>query len=52
MVLNRREFSPEEELTTDLLAILTVFGARVNSLRRYREEFNEDTALPGRAVAS
>ena len=27
MVLNQRDLSPEEELTTDLLAILTVFGA-------------------------
>ena len=33
VVLNQRDLSPEEELTTDLLAILTVFGARVNGLR-------------------
>ena len=48
VVLNQRDLSPEEELTTDLLAILTVFGARVNGLRRYREEIKEDTSLPGR----
>ena len=30
VVLNQRDLSPEEELTTDLLAILTVFGARVS----------------------
>ena len=48
VVLNQREFSPEEELTTDLIAILTVFGARVNGLRRYRKEIKEDTSLPGR----
>ena len=47
VVLNQREFSLEEEITTDLLAILTVFGARVNRLRRYREEVKEDTSLPG-----
>ena len=35
VVLNQREFSPEEELTADLIAILTVFGARVSGLRRY-----------------
>ena len=50
VVLNQRELSPEEELTTDLLAIHTVFGARVNGLRRYREEIKEDTSLPGRAT--
>ena len=49
VVLNQRDLSPEEELTTDLLAILTVFGARVNGLRRYHKEIKEDKALPGRA---
>ena len=48
VVLNQRDLSPEEELTTDLIAILTVFGARVNGLRRYRKEIKEDTTLPGR----
>ena len=51
VVLNQRDLSPEEELTTDLLAILTVFGARVNGLRRYRKEIKEDTTLPGRTAA-
>ena len=50
VVLNQRDLSPEEELTTDLLAILTVFGARVNGLRRYRKEIKEDTSLPGRTA--
>ena len=48
VVLNQRDLSPEEELTADLIAILTVFGARVNGLRRYRQEIKEDTTLPGR----
>ena len=48
VVLNQRDLSPEEELTADLIAILTVFGARVNGLRRYRKEIKEDTSLPGR----
>ena len=48
VVLNQRDISAEEELTADLLAILTVFGARVNGLRRYRKEIKEDQALPGR----
>ena len=52
VVLNQRDLSPEEELTADLLAILTVFGARVNGLRRYRKEIAEDKALPGRTPES
>ncbi len=52
VVLNQPDLSPEEELTTDLLTILTVFGARVNGLRRYRQEIKEDTSLPGRTPAS
>ena len=51
VVLNQRDLSSEEEITTDLLAILTVFGARVNGLRRYHKEIKEDTALPGRRAA-
>ena len=45
VVLNQRDLSPEEELTTDLLAVLTVFGARVNGLRRYHKEIKEDKGL-------
>ena len=51
VVLNQRDLSPEEEITADLLAILTVFGARVSGLRRYHKEIKEDTALPGRRAA-
>ena len=40
--------APREELTADLIAILTVFEARVNGLRRYRKEISEYTSLPGR----
>ena len=45
VVLNQRGLSPEEELTTDLLAILTVFGARVNGLRRYHKEIKRKIRL-------
>ena len=51
VVLNQRDLSPEEEITADLLAILTVFGARVSGLRRYHKEIKEDTSLPGRRAA-
>ena len=46
LVLNQRELSPPEELTQDLLAILTVFSARANGLRRYRKKIQEDQNLP------
>ena len=51
VVLNHRDLSPGEELTTDLLAILTVFEARLDGLRRYHKEIKEDKALPGRRAA-
>ena len=46
LVLNQRDLSPPEELTQDLLAILTVFSARANGLRRYRKKIQEDQNLP------
>ena len=49
VILNERDLSPTEEITTDLLAILTVFGSRVSELRRYRKEIKEDKALPRRS---
>ena len=51
VVLNHIESSPQQELVTDLLAILTVFGARVNGLRRYSKQIKEDPAIPGQATA-
>ena len=48
VVLNQRDLSPEEEVTADLISILTVFGVRVTGLRRYRKEIKEDTTLSGR----
>ena len=46
LVLNQRDLSPPEELTQDLLAILTVFSARANGLRRYRKKIQEDKNPP------
>ena len=40
LVLNQRDLSPPEELTQDLLAILTVFSARASGLRRYRKKIH------------
>ena len=46
LVLNQRDLSPPEELTQDLLAILTVFSARASGFRRYRKKIQEDENLP------
>lgn len=45
VVLDQSAYSPQQELVSDLLAIITVFGARVNGLRRYRSEIKEDKTI-------
>lgn len=52
VVLNAIEHSPQQELVSDLLAIITVFGARVNGLRRYGKEIKEDSAVSNQAAAA
>lgn len=47
VVLDQSAYSPQQELVADLLAIITVFGARVNGLRRYRNEIKEDSTVLG-----
>ncbi len=37
VVLNGEAMSPEQELVRDLLAIVTVFSARLHGLRSYRK---------------
>ena len=45
VVLNGTVYSPEEELTADLLAILRVFSCRMPGLRQYRDQIKEDRNL-------
>ncbi len=45
VVLNETVYSPTEELTADLLAILHVFSCRMYGLRRYRDQIKEDRNL-------
>ena len=45
VVLNDISLSPEEELTKDLLQILTVFGARLHGLRKYKSNIKKDKDL-------
>jgi len=45
VVLDQTIYSPEEELTADLLSILHVFSCRMYGLRRYRDKIKEDPNL-------
>ncbi len=38
IVMNQETLSPEPEIVNDLLSIVQVFSARLNSLRSYRTE--------------
>lgn len=44
IVVNGDSLSPEQELVQDLIAIMTVFGARLHGLRSYKEVM-KDAAL-------
>ncbi len=45
VVLDQNVYSPEQELTEDLLTILHVFSRRLYGLRRYRDQIKEDRNL-------
>ncbi len=45
VVLDPTAHSPQEELTSDLLAILHVFSCRMHGLRSYRDKIKEDKNL-------
>ncbi len=44
MVINGESLSPEQELVRDLIAIVSVFSARLHGLRSYRKVL-KDAAL-------
>ena len=44
IVMNGETMSPEQELVQDLIAIITVFGARLHGLRSYKKAI-KDAAL-------
>lgn len=46
LVLDQTVYSPESELTADILSILHVFSCRVNGLRKYSKKIKEDQDLP------
>jgi len=51
VVLNNTDYSPEQELTQDILAILHTFSCRLHGLRRYRNAIQEDPGLSGAVPA-
>lgn len=46
VVLDQTIYSPESELTDDILSIIHVFSCRVNGLRKYSRKIKEDADLP------
>ena len=52
MVLDRTVFSPEIELTQDLLTILHVFSCRANGLRRYKNQVKKDQGISDKATGA
>ena len=45
VVLSNSRASSESELATDLLSIITVFGARMHGLRKYKSKIKKDTTI-------
>lgn len=50
VVLNNPKSTPQEELVTDLLSIVTVFSARANGLRKYKSQIVQDFNLPDKTT--
>ena len=46
VVLDNTKYSPNEELTKDLLSIITVFSNRIKGLRKYGSKIKEDKDIP------
>jgi predicted site-specific integrase-resolvase len=52
VVLCKTITSPEAELSTDLLSIITVFSARMHGLRKYKSQIKKDTTIPDEGISS
>jgi predicted site-specific integrase-resolvase len=46
VVLDNVEMSPDQEIVTDIMSILTVFSCRIHGLRKYSNKIKKDTLLP------
>jgi putative resolvase len=45
VVLDDCKSSPQQELVTDILSILTVFSCRIHGLRKYSDKIKEDKSI-------
>lgn len=45
LVLDNLTLSPEKELVTDIISILTVFSCRIHGLRKYSDKIKKDPIL-------
>ena len=52
VVLGNTDYSPQQELTEDILAILHTFSCRLHGLRRYRNAIQADTGLSDSSAAT
>ena len=52
VVLGDTDYSPQQELTEDILAILHTFSCRLHGLRRYRNAIQADTGLSDSSAAT
>ena len=50
--LGDTDYSPQQELTEDILAILHTFSCRLHGLRRYRNAIQADTGLSDSSAAT
>ena len=50
LVLNNADYSPEQELTQDILAILHTFSCRLHGLRRCKNAIKADSGLSGESA--
>lgn len=46
LVLNNTNCSPEQEMVSDVLSVITVFSARINGLRKYKHKIKEEFTEP------
>lgn len=52
VVLDDSKSSPQQELVTDLLSIITIFSCRIHGLRKYTNTIKEDKVLSNETAES
>jgi predicted site-specific integrase-resolvase len=44
VVMNQESYSPQQEMVEDLMAIVHTFSCRLDGMRKYKEQIQEDFA--------